>query len=788
MAGIIDTWRGVWDTTAQYGRGDAVVHPNGSTYLAIGDPPIGASPLAGDPWVYVAWHNPRFVDDWRGLWQPGTQYAYGDLVVRPTGSTYLAVQAPPVGQEPEKGDPWVPLDARPVGLPGRTPEFLTGNGAPGASLGLDHDSYLDVDSGRLWVKAAGAWQLTDGRLAVGPSAWLPLPLDTATVKAYSAELTPAYRMNCGRLEMRGVIAPATGATFGGITSMSVPATVALEESLRPEGAGMFMRGAVGTQTKNAAGHLLAKWEMTRNAGILSVVFPPYPAADSGPAWADLSGVSWALADPVMSVTVPVKSGVTYRSFSAGHSSPDDGWRATVAFPNGSELTQNKVYAQATVDEVVGRGYQAVLLQVDVPASSDLPERRGAAYGCRVGQTDLVAAQDTQRRLRADGYTSRLVYSTEFGICSGPWRTDVVYVAPGAVDRLRLLYGRDVSTAQTCAEMTVLGGCVAGMNANEFDVHTSSGFPGYEGVPNGIFQVDGKLLHAATNGVSALVFGGGTAPYITEVTTTLNLTVGGTSRTLNGMNRVPGRILGCGVPGALINGVPWETPARAQQCTNPAEIIQFTPEWGAVTATPNDADYFEAVIGTAGSVIEIRDNPSGSGTIPSDGYVLAGAQAGADWLRTHAAVGAAVSVTRTVTDASGAALPSGVSIASAGHCRIVKDAAVFINSGACGIVLAGSGLPAYTPAGREPRNAVGITADGTVLFIAMNGRDASEAVGVTYQEAAETVLRLGCVDALLFGGGGDVNLAANGAQANNARDNWFTKTNRPMAVAIGVLSL
>jgi len=55
--------------------------------------------------------------------------------------------------------------------------------------------------------------------------------------------------------------------------------------------------------------------------------------------------------------------------------------------------------------------------------------------------------------------------------------------------------------------------------------------------------------------------------------------------------------------------------------------------------------------------------------------------------------------------------------------------------------------------RNPRSAVGIKADGTVVLYEVDGRQAPMSVGMTAQEMAEMMLSFGCVDALLLDGGG-----------------------------------
>ncbi len=73
----------------------------------------------------------------------------------------------------------------------------------------------------------------------------------------------------------------------------------------------------------------------------------------------------------------------------------------------------------------------------------------------------------------------------------------------------------------------------------------------------------------------------------------------------------------------------------------------------------------------------------------------------------------------------------------GYVHIVKDGAVV------------SGLDKTT---KYPRQTIGITADGQVVIMTADGSQVPKTIGLTYQEQAEVMLALGCVDALHLDGG------------------------------------
>lgn len=72
-------------------------------------------------------------------------------------------------------------------------------------------------------------------------------------------------------------------------------------------------------------------------------------------------------------------------------------------------------------------------------------------------------------------------------------------------------------------------------------------------------------------------------------------------------------------------------------------------------------------------------------------------------------------------------------------------------------------------GRNPRTAMGITADGRFILIVVDGRQSGYASGIKATDFANTVKALGCVDAIYFDGGGSsifVTYSADGSSIMN----------------------
>lgn len=74
---------------------------------------------------------------------------------------------------------------------------------------------------------------------------------------------------------------------------------------------------------------------------------------------------------------------------------------------------------------------------------------------------------------------------------------------------------------------------------------------------------------------------------------------------------------------------------------------------------------------------------------------------------------------------------------------------------------------------NPRTALGIKADGKVILYTIDGRQSGHSVGASMRQVAARLKELGCVDAVLFDGGGSTTFGATGAL-----DAAFSLQNKP----------
>ncbi|MFI8965456.1 phosphodiester glycosidase family protein [Streptomyces sp. NPDC053493] len=379
--------------------------------------------------------------------------------------------------------------------------------------------------------------------------------------------------------------------------------------------------------------------------------------------------------------------------------------------------------------------------------------------------------------------------------AGPVRGHLVRIAPDAPVRLTGVHGRGLAEGQTVRDVARRGHALAAVNASYFDIRGGKGFAGYPGDPTGLYVEHGRVLSESRNDGAALLLGrrgDRLTARIAEVSTTGRIVASGPARAggsgpaapaervLDGVDRVAGRLRPCGGPDAerrIEDGRPLTRDARTGLCQDPDEIVQFTPEWGADTPggpRGGDSDGVEALLAADGTVRALR-SPAG-GPVPPGGSVLQGIGAGAGWLRAHARPGTRVTTTTTMTDPDGGPLPGGpVDSAVGGGARLLKGGELALNERD----LARTERPARTVAG--------VTADGGVLLLVLDGREPGVSTGATLAEAAGLLRSLGAVDGLNLDGGGSSTMVVAGALRNRPRESTGDPVSeRRVATALAVL--
>ena len=483
-------------------------------------------------------------------------------------------------------------------------------------------------------------------------------------------------------------------------------------------------------------------------------------------------------------------GVTYQKFTQGHST--DEWTVWVPGTNGAETISDWAAAKARADALVAKGFEAHIDTFDVPAAADTASGR-VGYGVRSGRFapgDRAGADALKVRLADAGFGGRVLYTAEDGRPStGPWEVRVVRVQPTADVALKAVHGQDVAGAETVRAMAKAAGALVAVNGSEFNL----GGGAYEGMPQGLYVQENVILGAANNGRTALLLDGvGGRARVAEINTTLAVTApNGDKQTVDGINRVPGTVLGCGGVGGdtrVVGNLVVETtlPWRNVRCADSDETVIFRPEWGPATPSHGSGvDSIDVVMNGNWVVQSVRE-PAG-GPIPPGGRVLQGIGKDAVWLREHAVVGAPFKPGATIHDAAGRSVVTpALSAVAGGGPALVRGGEVWINTAANGMTQF-DGKPNNTLLQRHPRTVAGVGGSGELLLVTIDGRYEGVSVGATWPEAAEVMKWLGAQDAVGLGSGGDTTLIINDTLYNRPMDMWgTTHRERPLSNAVAVV--
>lgn len=488
-----------------------------------------------------------------------------------------------------------------------------------------------------------------------------------------------------------------------------------------------------------------------------------PVTDLGSAVAVVPGGPLPLgaADlPETRVSADVAPGVVYTHITRGGESTADTWVLDVA------LVADPAEADARRDELAAAGFDARVEEIadrgpDGSASGVL------GYLVRVGafpeRGDAVAAQTALTEAGFAG--SRLVYTGEDGVgTDGPWQVHVLEIDPevfsGSV--LPVLATDIVPGKETTASVAARTGALAATNAGYFVVGPVDGTTGDLA---GVSVIGGTLYSEAVNGRTAFVLpdATGAGGRVGVVNTAQTATAAdGASREIDGLNREPGLIRSCGGVGG---DATTEEPKHDYTCTDESELIHYTPAYGQITAA---GDGFEVSLDGGGVVLEARARRGGQ--IPVGGAVLAGTGDAAEWLEANAPVGATIGVDlQVLLDNEELPLGTTLNIVNGGP-RLVRDGAIDITAAAEGFVWDDDpGFGYRFGIRRNPRTLAGVTADGKILLVVIDGRQPGWSVGASFTESAGIMVALGAADAVNLDGGGSSAMALGSTLVNRPSD-------------------
>lgn len=172
------------------------------------------------------------------------------------------------------------------------------------------------------------------------------------------------------------------------------------------------------------------------------------------------------------------------------------------------------------------------------------------------------------------------------------------------------------------------------------------------------------------------------------------------------------------------------------------VLVYTPEWGKYS--PYAPKYGMGLLVEDGKITKASANPI---AIPQNGYVISGPSSILKPL-----------LEKKDTELSVNTNPEWKNVKHiiSGGPYLVKNSEVFVDMTAQKLGAVG---------GRNPRSAIGYTAENNLILVAVDGREGSS-VGMTLIELASFMQSIGCTNAMNLDGGGSTVMYVNGQVVNN----------------------
>lgn len=343
-------------------------------------------------------------------------------------------------------------------------------------------------------------------------------------------------------------------------------------------------------------------------------------------------------------------GLTLTSIVRGAPNPDHSWTAEVTIPSttpdapASPLS-NLERATAVADKLIAAGIPARVEHVQSPQLADAGGELG--YRVRAGEFQVRAdGTATVEQIKSAGFSSSVIFTGWDGeenaeTSHGQWNLQVLTIDPRTFrGELTSSFGADLERRETTSQLSAAAGALAAVNGGFFVFDPNAGAPGD---PAGAAVQDGEILSEPVGGRPALVLGPSKTS-VQRLTWDGTVTAPGAGELpLDGLNRVPGLIRNCGGT----DDQPTSLPLHDVTCTDPDEVIAFTPEFGATTPSGPGV---EVALDAHGKIIAV--NGSRGMTVPAGGYTVQATGRAAQNLERLVEVGSHLKVDADLTRADG----------------------------------------------------------------------------------------------------------------------------------------
>lgn len=453
----------------------------------------------------------------------------------------------------------------------------------------------------------------------------------------------------------------------------------------------------------------------------------------------------------------LQKGVKYSRIVYGQASQEADYMVNIDF-----LTE-KEEANKLREELTSLGYSSFIKTINERAQDD-PEHTPLGYLVRIGPyQEESKAKVIKEELVSKGYEdSKVIFTDEDGEpTTGPWNVNVLEIDPNTFKgQISPIISNDkIPEKETLTSMSKRTNAIGGINGGYFVMGPKDGT---EGDLAGVSMVNGQLTSEAVNGRSSFIINDQNKASISTVSTKIQLiSSDGDKKEIDGLNRTPGLIRGCGGVGDNETN----QPKHDFTCTDPGELIEYSSRFGIKTPAGDGA---EAVINNKGIVTEIRE--SRGGTIPLGSKVVAGTGEAADWIKEHLQTDEKVQIKKKIVSKdSKYSIGEGTGIINGGP-RLLQNGKIDIPSTAEGFHQSENPEFFYQfGQRRHPRTVAGIRTDGTILLVTIDGRKPGYSVGANFKESAQLLKSLGAVDAVNLDGGGSTTMTVHQKMVNSPSD-------------------
>ena len=466
----------------------------------------------------------------------------------------------------------------------------------------------------------------------------------------------------------------------------------------------------------------------------------------------------------------LQPGVTWTRIERGAVNPDVPWFVELNIPSTGtsrdpdappRAVQDEAGADAFVDQLAAAGFSAQAQPVVQTATVDVA---AGVIGYRVRLTTTFASKadaDAElARVRAAGFSGRSWYAGWDGDndAANHWTVQVITIDPRTfTGELGGTFGPTIEARERTSWLAGYEHATAALNAGFFVLDPAAGA---EGDPAGAGVYDGRLLSETVGDRPVLVLDDRAKhTAVTRPVWRGVVRLPGRTERLDGIDRVPGLIRNCGG----LDDSPTTHPLHDVTCTDPGELVAFTPEFGATTPAGTGR---EVVLDASGRVVRISDS-RGTTLAAGQRSVQATGDRVADLAGLRVGATAPLSLALATADGDRLDRPD-VSVLNGGP-QLLQDGADHITQARDGMVHPGDPSFQYGwVLQRNPRTFAGVDAQGRTVLVTVDGRQLGEA-GLSIQETADVARALGMRDAVNLDGGGSTTMVVDGAVVSHPSD-------------------